>query len=254
VVVFSARDGSVLRRAADPDASGSERIGRTLAIVDDLDGDGFGDVVAGGPYGSGETGSVVVFSSAAGCPKLRTLLDPDGAPYDHFGWAVAEAGDLSGDGLPEILVGAERVESGVGVDNGCFFVFALESDCDLDGRGPWLDCDDHDVDVWSLPSETRDLAFIDRQTMVWSPPADFGNTSNDGVYDVLRADEAGDFLAATCIEPNDTDLVAIDPDHPEPPGAAFYYLSRGENACGEGSLGTRSSGEPPDRREGAACP
>jgi len=258
VVVFSARDGAVLRRAEDPAAVGGERIGWSLAVVDDIDGDGLQDVVAGGPYGTiggqGETGSAVVFSTAAACPKLRTLLDPDSAAYDHFGWAVAGTGDLSGDGVPEILVGVQRGESGVGVDSGCFLVFALESDCDLDGSGPYLDCDDQNVDVWSLPSETLDLRFADEQIIVWSPPADFGNTPGDGLYDVLRSDWSGDFTSATCIEANDHALVAIDSERPEPAGAMFCYLSRAENDCGEGHLGMRTFGDPPNPREGTTCP
>ena len=152
------------------------------------------------------------------------------------------------------LVGVERGESGVGVDSGCFFVFALESDCDLDGSGPFLDCDDQDIDVWSLPSETLGLEFTDKQTMVWSPPADFGNTSNDGLYDVLRSNSTTDFASATCLETNISVLVAIDSDDPEPTGAVFCYLSRAQNECGEGHLGMRTFGEPPNPREGTTCP
>jgi hypothetical protein len=258
IVVFSARDGSVLRRAADPQAVGAERIGWSLAVVDDMDGDGLQDILAGGPYGTiggqREIGNVVVFSTAAGCPKLRTLLDPAAAEYDHFGWAVAGAGDWSGDGIPEILIGVERGESGIGVDSGSFFVFALESDCDLDDAGPFLDCDDQNADVWSVPSETRNLEFTDTETMVWDPPADFGNVAGVGPYDLLRSVSAASFSAATCLESDDSDLVAVDSEGPGSANTAFFYLSRAQNECGEGSLGTRGFGEPPNLREGASCP
>jgi hypothetical protein len=41
-------------------------------------------------------------------------------------------------------------------------------------------------------------------------------------------------------------------DTTEPaPGAGFWYLSRGENACGNGSFGQQSNGTP---RTTATCP
>jgi hypothetical protein len=35
-------------------------------------------------------------------------------------------------------------------------------------------------------------------------------------------------------------------------GTGYYYLVTGQNACGEGTLGTRSNGVP--RPNGAPCP
>jgi len=42
----------------------------------------------------------------------------------------------------------------------------------------------------------------------------------------------------------------VDPTAP-PSGAAYWYLSRGENACGIGTYGTQSNGSP---RVTATCP
>jgi hypothetical protein len=90
--------------------------------------------------------------------------------------------------------------------------------------------------------------------MVWGPPADFGNTSSEGLYDVLRSTSVTDFTSATCLESNSIDLVTIDSAEPQTAGTVFCYLTRAENECGEGNLGTRTFGGPPNHRDGTTCP
>jgi hypothetical protein len=258
LTVFSGKDGSVLRRIVDPDATGGERLGWHLAHVEDLDGDGFRDLVAGAYFatvgGKAQAGRAVVFSGKTGA-KLRTLDNPDPAAQDQFGYAVASAGDITGDGIPEILVGAPFRDGAAGLDCGQVAVFALESDCDGDGRGPWHDCADGDPDLWSVPSECHDVTFLaDRATFTWSPPLEPGNTSGSVLYDTLRSANSSDFDSAECLETDGADLTAYDATPPAV-GTLLFYLVRAENACGEGDLG--DWGRLPDDtypRSGASCP
>lgn len=111
------------------------------------------------------------------------------------------------------------------------------------------DCDDTNPNVWAIPGPTRDLRFIDRQSLSWLPPMLPAGTSP--VYDTIRADTPTTFESAgLCIETNDPSTDTTDTDDPDP-AAEFYYLIRAGNGCGEGPVGVDSAGVP---RSAVACP
>ncbi|MFT7667810.1 MAG: hypothetical protein ACI8X5_000494 [Planctomycetota bacterium] len=80
--------------------------GYSVAGLDDVDGDGFGDLVVGAPgngvNGSG-AGSAYVYSGATGALIHSMLGDAAG---DGFGSAVADGGDVDIDNSSDIFVGA----------------------------------------------------------------------------------------------------------------------------------------------------
>ena len=106
--------------AADLTLSGGpNELAGFRVVAGDVDGDGLADIAvsapsAAGPAGSRpEAGSVyVVFGGPRGQLSTRHSLPADsdltlygGRAGDHFGWGLA-LGDLDGDGLKEVLVGA----------------------------------------------------------------------------------------------------------------------------------------------------
>ncbi len=100
--------------------------------------------------------------------------------------------------------------------------------------------------VGAVPDEVSTLSILaDKATLVWSK---FVNDA--ATYDLLRADGPNAFGTATCVESNGSDSDTYDPTVPAI-GAGFYYLTRAENACGQGTLGRRSSGA---ERTGVSCP
>ena len=102
---LSGADGTLLFEVVGANVGG--RLGWALAAVQDLDGDGLRDVLAGEPHtegGSGGTATAAyVFSSAPGGAVLRTLTAPAGSRF--MGFSVCAAGDLDGDGLDELAAG-----------------------------------------------------------------------------------------------------------------------------------------------------
>lgn len=108
--LFSGATGALLATLVSPTAEVDGRFGTSVAGVRDLNGDGRGDLLVGAPYedpGSSPTdsGRAYVFSGANGA-LLWTLISPNAEYRGEFGHAVAGAGDLTGDGRGDLLVGA----------------------------------------------------------------------------------------------------------------------------------------------------
>lgn len=111
---------------------GGGRFGQTLAGLGDCDGDGFADLLVGAPLSTPdvaavEAGQAFVFSGA----DFHLLGFASGDRHgDRFGAAVSRAPDLTGDGLPEFVVGAplgDVVAAGnTLVDAGYARVFTLD--------------------------------------------------------------------------------------------------------------------------------
>jgi hypothetical protein len=105
VRVYSGKDGSLLwlERGADGDPQG--RFGYGVAGVGDVDNDGTDDFAAGAPtsdvFGP-SAGYVKVFSGADG----SELWTWHGGDQDFLGASVSGIGDVSGDGVPDVLAGA----------------------------------------------------------------------------------------------------------------------------------------------------
>lgn len=102
---LSGIDGSTLWEVQS--GSVNESIGRSLARIDDVDGDGIDDLIVGVGFGevevrSGADGSLVYAVS----PPLGASLD--------YGACVAALGDLDGDGLEDFGVGDPTFQSGQG--------------------------------------------------------------------------------------------------------------------------------------------
>ncbi|MEZ6197218.1 MAG: integrin alpha [Planctomycetota bacterium] len=127
----------VLRDVWGPTSGGA--FGNSVAGLGDVDGDGRPDFAVGAPYVLG-TGVVGVYSGVDG-----TLIrfHSGAAPGDDYGWCVAAAGDIDGDGVGDLAVGspnalgangaAGRVEVRSGATGA--LVYALEGEAAGDRFG-----------------------------------------------------------------------------------------------------------------------
>jgi len=111
--VFSGRDGSIIFTLTDPDEEEGNSMGYAVAGIGDVNGDGIPDLLVGVPKKDvsedlPDVGSAYIFSGANGS-FIRSLDPPaqGGAEANgRFGTAVANAGDVNGDGVSDILIGA----------------------------------------------------------------------------------------------------------------------------------------------------
>ncbi|MEO1278339.1 MAG: GC-type dockerin domain-anchored protein [Planctomycetota bacterium] len=102
------------------EGAGSESFfGSSLGSAGDLNGDGFEDLAVGAPFGGGFRGGVYIFFGGESFPAVvdaSTLNGEDGLridganPGDAAGRSVAGRGDVNGDGVDDVLIGADRAD------------------------------------------------------------------------------------------------------------------------------------------------
>src|SRR5690606_27575878 len=108
----SGASGAHLYSLTSPIDEEGNLFGAAVRGVEDVDGDGRGDLLVGAPAESpggspDEAGRAYVFSGATRV-LLREFASPNEEEAGAFGAAVAEVPDLSGDGHPDFLIGAVR--------------------------------------------------------------------------------------------------------------------------------------------------
>ncbi len=100
-----------------------DHAGSSVSSAGDVNGDGFGDFIVGAIDANGFSGAAyIVFGSVAGLPPsfdLSTLdgsngFRLDGVAGDDAGVSVSSAGDVNGDGIDDLIVGARYANGGTG--------------------------------------------------------------------------------------------------------------------------------------------
>jgi hypothetical protein len=127
VYIFCGRTGVFVRALLSPLGQAHGGFGLAVAGIQDLDGDGRGEVIVSAPHEGGRNGPagagrVYIFSGATG-RLLRVMGSPNAQENGRYGFSLA-VGDLNNDGRQDIVVGAPwETPSGLPADSGRAYVY-----------------------------------------------------------------------------------------------------------------------------------
>jgi hypothetical protein len=150
--------------------------GYSVSSAGDVDGDGLDDVLVGAPYGGeNEAGAAyIILGSSLG---TSSTIDLSTADYKLVVWvesgagvSVSSAGDVDGDGLDDVLVGADRDHNG-GTQAGAAYIILGSS------LGTSSTIDLSSADYKLVQTGTRDWAGRSVSSA--------GDVDGDGLDDVL---------------------------------------------------------------------
>ena len=151
-VVFGKADGSTVELSdIATDNNGfvlngvtmDDQSGFSVSGAGDVNGDGLDDIIIGAPgvdgmNGSDSGASYVVFGKADGnAIELSDIAADDGFVIngvdadDQSGYSVSDAGDINGDGLDDILIGANQADPNGNESGSSYLVFGKRDDDDV---------------------------------------------------------------------------------------------------------------------------
>jgi hypothetical protein len=187
--------------------------------------------------------------------SVEMVNDGGTARFGTYGRGIWDyspaAGDRDGDGVedpadscPGNVDAAQLDSDGDGVGNVCDNCALLANDqADLDGddAGDACDCAPGDWGTFAVPSEVGGLSAPAQHALAWA--STLATSGSAGTHIVFRG-LLGDFpvgSSTNCQASSTPGTWLVDPDVPAP-GAGYWYLVQGSNACGSGGLGTWGQG------------
>jgi len=223
---IAAADGFAISGAATID-----RAGFSVSGGGDYNGDGFDDLVIGAPYATPLAGTVderpaagkvyVVFGKASGFATVDLAGADAGDDFivisgdnsiDRLGTSVSFAGDVDGDGLDDLVVGAPRGDSSGYNDGQVYVLFGqaagAESDLDLNAaldasRGFLIAVSSTSVydQFGQAVSGAGDINGDGLDDfIVGAPQASFGGESTGTAYVIFGTDQGFDGITAAIFD------------------------------------------------------
>jgi len=116
--------GISMNNVADVTLTGAnvdDYFGSSVSSAGDVNGDGYDDVIVGVP-GHGQTGRAYIYFGGANMNNSADVTLRGWADGDNFGYSVATAGDVNGDGFDDVIAGSPNNDLG-GTDAGQAYIY-----------------------------------------------------------------------------------------------------------------------------------
>ncbi|MEC7947045.1 MAG: MopE-related protein, partial [Myxococcota bacterium] len=111
----SGRVGSWYQESSKSGSSAGDRLGASVDVAGDVNGDGYADVIAGAPGVGSSTGQAHVFHGSAGGLVTTAAWTVSGTSTGQYlGDRVAGIGDVNGDGYDDVAVATQYQSSSTG--------------------------------------------------------------------------------------------------------------------------------------------
>jgi len=175
--IFSGSGAIPLHELVSPSEQEDGFFGVSVSGIPDVNGDGFGDVLVGAenetsPGGPEEAGRAYIFDGHTG-GLLSVLISPNEESEGHFGCSVSGIPDANGDGLGDVVVGAEDENpAGSPTDAGRAYVF-FSPFANYPAPTP-------------TPTDTPSSTCTPLPTATMNPRSDISENGVVGVEDLLR--------------------------------------------------------------------
>ncbi len=181
--------------------SPGSNFGHASVALGDIDGDSVSDLAVGAPGdddGGGDRGAVwILLMNASGTVKSSNKISSSQGGFsgvldngDNFGSSLAALGDLDGDGVGDLAVGAIK-DDDAGLNRGAVWILFLNSDATVksyqkvtEGVGGFAgDLDENDYFGYALAAlETDSASGAASGIVVGAPKDDDGGTNRGAVY------------------------------------------------------------------------
>jgi hypothetical protein len=214
--VFSGATGDTLYTLASPNEENQGIFSYYASGAGDVNNDGHADLAVGAfledpDPSSWNAGRAYVFDGQSGDP-IFTLVSPNEEINGYFGVSVAHAGDIDGDGRPDVLVGAPLEDGGGEINGGRAYVFSPRLDLwgRVSGGGlelQWSECTGtasywvygadnlaYFVPGLSTPYQYR-LVVVPPGTTTWSSSNGIGDPTCNWTYLVVAVDSGDQEMA-----------------------------------------------------------
>jgi hypothetical protein len=182
-------------------------MGFSIAGAGDIDNDGYSDVIVGAPFydrGAGASGGAFMFRGSSSGLSATEDWGVFGGAGDEFGYSVACAGDVNGDGYSDVIVGVPYDDNGQ-TDEGRALVF-LGSSSGLATAAAWLlennQASSHFGSSVAGAGDVNGDGFSD--VIVGAPLFDNGQTNEGRAYVYLGSSSGLSTSAAWTVESNQT--------------------------------------------------
>ena len=212
-VVFGKTDRATVQLSTIADAnnntgfvlngvSGSGLSGSSVSGVGDVNGDGLDDIIVGAPFakpnGNNSGASYLVFGKSDGAiVELSTIDDDDNnagfvfngvAGQDVSGSSVSGAGDVNGDGLDDIIIGAHQADPNSNNSSGASYVVFGKSDAAI-------------VELSTIDDDDNNAGFVingvSERDYSGRSVSGAGDVNGDGLDDII--------IGANQADPNSND-------------------------------------------------